>query len=123
MEHGERIEDAVAREVVEESGVVVDIKRVRYFGSQPWPQPFSLMLGCIAQVSNVEAERITVDVKELEDARWFTRAQVAEMVAVGAAKLGSKTKLFVPPPSSVAGNMVRSFAKKDGMTVYSKASS
>jgi NAD+ diphosphatase len=122
MEHGERVEDAVAREVVEESGVKVDPTRVRYYGCQPWPQPYSLMLGCIARVCGPDGERIQVDIKELEDARWFTRGQIAEMVAVTEAKAGGEGQLFVPPTTSVAGNMISSFAKRERVTNFCCAS-
>lgn len=66
MEPGESAEEAVAREVMEETSLVV--KDVRYFGSQPWPFPNSLMLGFQAQYESGEIE---VGEDELEDARWF----------------------------------------------------
>ena len=68
LEPGETVEEAVRREIVEESGVVVDA--VRYVASQPWPFPASLMIGCLARATT---NKITVDRKELEDARWFSR--------------------------------------------------
>ena len=72
VEPGESLEDAVAREVAEETGVQVG--DVRYDTSQPWPFPASLMLGFHA-VARTEA--ITLRDGELEDARWFTRAEIA----------------------------------------------
>jgi NAD+ diphosphatase len=72
VEPGESLEDAVAREVAEETGVQVG--EVRYDTSQPWPFPASLMLGFHA-VARTEA--ITLSDGELEDARWFTRAEIA----------------------------------------------
>lgn len=72
VEPGESLEDAVAREVREESGVVID--EVEYHSSQPWPFPSSLMLGFMARASRTEI-RQTDD--ELEDVRWWTRAQIA----------------------------------------------
>jgi len=72
VEPGESLEDAVAREVAEETGVQVG--EVRYDTSQPWPFPASLMLGFHA-VARTEA--ITLRDGELEDARWFTRAEIA----------------------------------------------
>jgi NAD+ diphosphatase len=70
VEPGESLEQTVAREVFEESGV--RIRSSRYLASQPWPFPSSLMLGFIAQ-----AEPDEPDVgDELEDARWFTFDQV-----------------------------------------------
>jgi NAD+ diphosphatase len=71
VEPGESLEDAVAREVAEETGV--RIARVRYDSSQPWPFPSSLMLGFYATAP--EASAVCVG-GELEDARWFTRAQL-----------------------------------------------
>lgn len=72
VEPGESLEDAVIREVAEETGVLVD--DVVYESSQPWPFPSSLMLGFRAVA---RSEAITLHDGELEDARWFTRAQIA----------------------------------------------
>lgn len=72
VEPGESLEDAVAREVREETGVIVD--EVVYHSSQPWPFPSSLMLGFTAHASHTA---IDLADQELEDARWFTRAQLA----------------------------------------------
>jgi NAD+ diphosphatase len=70
-EPGETLEDAVRREVAEEVGVRVG--EVEYFGNQPWPLPASLMLGFVARAESTEIE---VDAHEIEDARWFTRAEM-----------------------------------------------
>jgi len=67
VEPGETIEEAVIREVREEVGLV--IRDIRYFGSQPWPFPHSLMIGFIA---TYESGEITLDDPEIEDARWCT---------------------------------------------------
>jgi len=72
VEPGESLEDAVAREVREETGVIVD--EVEYHSSQPWPFPSSLMLGFTARARLTD---IDLSDEELEDARWFTRAQLA----------------------------------------------
>jgi NAD+ diphosphatase len=72
VEPGESLEDAVAREVEEETGVI--ITSARYDSSQPWPFPSSLMLGFQARAAPGSAVRVG---GELEDARWFTRAQLA----------------------------------------------
>ncbi len=75
IEPGETIEQGVRREVLEESGIKVS--DVRYHASQPWPYPSSLMIGCFAEAISDE---ITVDKTELDDARWFTRDEVREML-------------------------------------------
>jgi NAD+ diphosphatase len=72
VEPGESLEDAVAREVQEETGVRV--ASVRYHSSQPWPFPSSLMLGFHATAATLD---IAHSDGELEDARWFARADVA----------------------------------------------
>ena len=78
VEPGESLEEAVAREVREESGILVD--RVQYHSSQPWPFPASIMLGYYAHALT---EHITIDPAELADARWFTRAQMRDPDAHG----------------------------------------
>ena len=77
-EPGETLEDAVRREVAEEVGVRVG--RVDYFGNQPWPLPASLMLGFVAHAESTE---ISVDDDEIEDARWFTRAEMKSGAEAG----------------------------------------
>jgi len=78
VEPGESLEEAVAREVHEEAGVQVG--RVQYHSSQPWPFPASIMLGFYAEALS---EEITIDGNELQDARWFTRAQIRDHHAHG----------------------------------------
>jgi NAD+ diphosphatase len=75
IEPDETIEEAVRREVLEEVGIVCG--RVKYFASQPWPFPMSLMIGCHAEALS---DRVVVDRSELEDARWFDREEVALML-------------------------------------------
>lgn len=69
VEPGESLEDAVRRETFEETNVQVG--DVDYLGSQPWPFPGSLMIGCRARATSTE---ITVDPHEVDEARWFSRA-------------------------------------------------
>ena len=78
VEPGESMEQAVRREVFEESGIRVGA--VSYFGSQPWPLPRSLMVGFVATAESTE---VCVDGEEIEDARWFTRAQMKEEAEAG----------------------------------------
>ena len=87
VEPGETVEAAVARELGEEAGIAVT--DVRYVASQPWPFPSSLMIGCTAQATG---DSLTIDHEELDDARWFTRSEVA------AALSGSRDSAFLPPP-------------------------
>jgi NAD+ diphosphatase len=72
VEPGESLEDAVAREVFEETGI--DVDHIQYHSSQPWPFPSSLMLGFTAHALNTQIQRRD---DELEDAQWFTREDLA----------------------------------------------
>jgi NAD+ diphosphatase len=72
VEPGESLEDAVAREVFEETGI--DVDNIQYHSSQPWPFPSSLMLGFTAHALNTQIQRRD---DELEDAQWFTREDLA----------------------------------------------
>lgn len=78
VEPGESLEDAVVREVKEESDI--DVTDVRYQGSQPWPFPASLMLGYRARATS---ETIKIQEDELMDAQWFTKEQVQGMADEG----------------------------------------
>jgi len=88
VEPGETAEGAVVREVFEEVGLRV--KNIRYHSSQPWPFPCSLMLGFTAET---EDERINLRDKELEDARWFGRAELREAVENGVVKLSTPVSI------------------------------
>jgi NAD+ diphosphatase len=99
VEPGESIEDAVRREVREEVGI--DCGRVRYFGSQPWPFPTSLMIGCYAEARSRE---IVVDRGELEDARWFDREEAAAMLL-----RRHPDGLTTPPPMAIAHHIIRAW--------------
>lgn len=106
VEPGEAIEEAVAREVFEEAGVVV--RDVTYVGSQPWPFPSSLMIGCHAWTDD---PAIVIDKTELEDARWFTRAEIED--AVQAIEQGESGHAFrAPPRSAVANALLRWWVKR-----------
>ena len=75
LEPGETIEAAVRREILEEAGVACGA--VRYFASQPWPFPSSLMIGCFAEA---KSRGLKVDRVELEDARWFEREETVALL-------------------------------------------
>ena len=89
VEVGETIEAAVARELFEEARIRV--RNIRYVASQPWPFPSSLMIGCHAEA---QGRGLTIDTAELEDARWFTRDEVAK------ALLNDNAARFQPPPKA-----------------------
>jgi NAD+ diphosphatase len=103
MEPGETIEQAVRRETREEAGIVCG--RVAYFSSQPWPFPMSLMIGCHAEAQSRE---IVIDKTELDDARWFTRGEVALMLA-GRHPQG----LTAPPPIAIAHHIMRAWVERE----------
>ena len=97
VEPGESIEEAVAREVLEEAGVKVG--PVSYVASQPWPFPSSLMIGCYAQALD---DALTIDTTELDEADWFTREEVA------AAMAGDEGGRFIaPPPHAIAHHLMQ----------------
>jgi len=94
LEPGETFEQCVAREVLEESAVVVT--ELKYLGSQPWPFPASIMIAFEAVTDN--PERAQGDGQEITEVKWFTRAEL-----MAAAKDGS---LLLPPSISVARKMI-----------------
>lgn len=101
VEPGESLEEAVRREVLEEAGVRVNT--VQYVASQPWPFPSSIMIACHAFA---EGKDIVIDTTELDDARWFTRAEVRE--AMAAQVTGAKEGAFIaPPPFAVAHHLLK----------------
>lgn len=97
MEPGEGIEEAVRREVHEESGIRVG--QVDYHSSQPWPMPSSLMIGCIA---HAQSTTIEVDKDELEDAKWFDALEVQQMLS-----RRHPQGFFCPPEQAVAHQLIR----------------
>ena len=78
VDPGESLEEAVVREVHEETGV--HVTEVTYFGNQPWPFPQSLMVGFFARATSTD---IHVDGAELSDARWFTREEMKSEAEAG----------------------------------------
>ncbi|MBW2273155.1 MAG: NAD(+) diphosphatase [Deltaproteobacteria bacterium] len=102
IEPGESIEEAVRREVAEETGV--EVGAVRYLVSQPWPFPSSLMIGCLAEGLS---EAITVDEEELKAARWFHRDELRDA-------LEGRGGVMVPPALAVAHHLIRAFVEGEG---------
>jgi NAD+ diphosphatase len=89
VEPGESAEQAVAREVFEETGIVVS--SVSYAGSQPWPMPHNLMLGFRAVAAGTE---IQVDAEEIAEANWYSRDELRTALASG--------ELIMPPSVSIS---------------------
>jgi NAD+ diphosphatase len=102
VEPGESTEAAVAREVAEEVGV--QLSSMHYEGSQSWPYPGSLMLGYLA-VADPE-QPIVVDPEEIDEARWFTRDDIAKMIAGDYVEPASGVRMSLPMRSSIAFYLV-----------------
>jgi NAD+ diphosphatase len=100
IEPGETIEAAVRREVLEESGI--RLGRVVYHASQPWPFPYSLMIGCFGEALDGD---IVFDGRELEDCRWFSRDEVRAILAGN-----HPDGLTAPPPGAIASHLIRAWA-------------
>ncbi|KAK8056015.1 hypothetical protein PG993_001242 [Apiospora rasikravindrae] len=113
LEPGESIEEAVRREVWEESGVTAG--RVVLHSSQPWPYPANLMIGAIAQAT---PDGETIDLgndPELEDAKWFTMEEVRDALTTGVSDLGGPAPstykeggLRLPPQTAIANRLIDS---------------
>jgi len=96
MEPGESIEEAVRRELLEEVGV--SIAEVRYFTSQPWPFPSTLMIGCFAVAENL---KLDVNLQELESAQWFNKKDVQQLFAE------QNQEFSAPRPIAIAHHLIR----------------
>jgi NAD+ diphosphatase len=104
VEPGETIEAAVRREIREEAGIACGA--VRYFASQPWPFPASLMIGCFAQALSRE---VVIDRTELEDARWFSRAETQALL-----ERRHHEGLLAPIPMAIAHHLVKRWTAGEG---------
>ncbi len=102
VDQGESIEEAVAREVMEEAGIQVG--QVRYHSSQPWPFPSSLMIGCHADAATTE---IDFDQDEMNDVRWFSRDEVSSALQ------GKNDSLNVPQPIAIAHHLITAWVHGD----------
>jgi NAD+ diphosphatase len=101
VEPGESIEEAVRREVMEE--VSLRIGRVRYFASQPWPFPSSLMIGCFAKSLTRD---IAVDGNEIVAAQWFERQTVRRLIS------GESKEINLPRRDAIAFHLVKTWAEE-----------
>ncbi len=99
VDQGESLEEAVRREVKEESGISVG--QVSYHSSQPWPFPSSLMIGCHGIALNQE---IVIDTEEMADVAWFDRTQVLTAIA------GDNPNLRIPGPGAIAHHLIKAWA-------------
>ncbi|TIU11483.1 MAG: NAD(+) diphosphatase [Mesorhizobium sp.] len=102
-EPGETIEAAVRRETLEEAGI--RLGRVVYHASQPWPFPYSLMIGCFGEPLN---EDIQADLNELEDCRWFFRDEVRSML-----ERTHPGGLITPPKGAIAHHLIRAWVDSE----------
>jgi NAD+ diphosphatase len=101
LEPGESIEEACAREVYEEAGLVTT--RVRYHSTQPWPYPSSLMIGLICEVETDEA---VADQIEIEEVRWFTRDETKKLIA------GELNDARAPGGMAIAFQLIKAWAEE-----------
>ncbi len=111
VEPAESVEEAVRREVWEESGVTLG--RVVIHSTQPWPYPANLMIGAVGQCTPGGEEITLKHDPELEDAKWVTLAEVREALQVGTSGLGEKAGegykeggLRLPPRTAIANQLL-----------------
>ena len=102
VEPGESLEQALEREVFEEVGVKV--RNIKYFDSQPWPFPASLMLGFFAEATS---EKMNIDYNEIEDAHWFS---IEELKTLQHPSINGGFKL--PRVDSIARRLVDNWINK-----------
>ena len=99
IDQGESIEEAASREIMEEAGI--QVANIRYHSSQPWPFPWSLMIGCHADAVTTD---ISMDAAEMSDVRWFQRDEV-----LLALECKNKT-LSVPGRIAIAHHLITAWA-------------
>lgn len=100
VEPGETMEEAVRRELREETGLAVG--DVTYYATQPWPFPSALMLGCHAQALSRD---VTIDRHEIEDARWLSRTEARARLAGEI-----QDEMALPQPIAIAHHLIRDWA-------------
>jgi len=115
LEPSETFEEAVRREIWEESGVKVN--EVSYHSCQPWPYPSTLMIGFFASADSTKEINLGLD-NELADAKWYTREEVLKVLAhpngIGFAPLDPKLEypeFRIPPTTAIAGVMISQWAR------------
>ncbi len=101
LEPGESIEEACARELFEEAALRVTA--VRYHSTQPWPYPSSLMIGLIAQVDNDDA---VADQVEIDEVRWFTRAEARDLIG------GKLADARAPGALAIAHQLIKAWSEE-----------
>ncbi|MEO0496598.1 MAG: NAD(+) diphosphatase [Pseudomonadota bacterium] len=104
VDAGETLENAVRRETHEESGV--EIGRVRFHASQPWPAPHTIMIGFYGEATS---DQVRFDSQELEACRWYTRTEILEMLDV---PYGDETREHLPPHGAIAHLLIRDWANE-----------
>jgi NAD+ diphosphatase len=109
VEAGESFETCVVREIREEIGL--DVRDVRYLGSQPWPFPRSLMVGFHA--TGDPDQEFSFNDGEIAEAAWFTRDEVRAALALGDWTSDSESKLLLPGSVSIARVIIESWAEQD----------
>ena len=101
IEPGETIEEAVRREIMEETGVKTG--EVTYFTTQPWPFPSSLMIGCFAKA---ESRELVLDPNEIVEARWLKRDMVRQLIGGE-----SVDGIWLPPKIAIAHHLLKAWAQ------------
>jgi len=101
IEPGEAIEEAVARETLEEAGL--SVKHVEMHSTQPWPFPHSLMIGVLCEVEDANDK---VDTTELESGRWFTRDEAKLLIAA------KHPDAWAPPPFAIAHQLLKTWSER-----------
>ena len=101
IEPGESIEEAVARELNEEAGIIIN--NATYHSSQPWAFPNSLMIGCIAESTS---EKFKLDEIEIDEGRWFQRTELKDAI-----NGNGNSNFFVPPKMAIAHHLIKAFVE------------
>ena len=114
IEAGESIEAAVIRETLEETGVQIDEQSIEIWFNQPWPWPSQLMIGCYAKAVRIQDPVPAPD--ELESAHWFSKEDIKKSC------LGKSTILTIPPPLTIAHQLLKRWSLNSGEDLISEIS-